>query len=952
VALRILFADDSMTAQNMGKKILTEAGYEVVAVSNGAAALKKIAENKPDIIILDVFMPGYSGLEVCEKVRSSIETLKTPVLLTVGKMEPYKPEDANRVRADGVIIKPFEASDLLAIMKKFEERIAQKPIPPLAEQTIRLERPPDFSQFAVTPAAAPPAKHPEPAPVEHERTSIHPVVDVPDHMATTSAFSDLLGGDTMPMEELASMEAPEAPAPPPSAAHRPTTPGPRLEQPPAFVEMPEADFADASAAFTPIQESEPPAALPNVGPVHVEPARAEAIAGTKTHPELQAVEVEPFEVAPVERTPVEVRPPVAAAPSRPSVLPIEPVAELPSVSAAAPAPVIAPRQPERGAFAAEAVPAAPARRPEAIALPVPVAVPVPKEPTAGEKVVSVKTVEEIAPALPLSPLGPPVKSQPTAQPIPVPVETHSAEPQIVYEEATYELETGRAQPVENLAIQIDPAFEPTLQEPVIEAANRTEPDLLTTMQEHHPWEVSEAKDPNLITEVASIESFPTRFGVETPEDVPVGTASDIPGFDEPEITMPEGVVPEIAIPEVPEATIPGIGISEHQFLEHPGSQDAAVIHVENGLEHLHSERLQSEQPQSEQVYSEQLGAELHEPSVHVPEVPAPIAGQIAPHAGHIEDDFEARVAAAMAAYDQASNADLVEEAAPEQEFVEAFSSEQAPEAAAPETAVSSPAAQPPVFFEYVPPVAARAVAQPAAAATARDNSFAEHEPIPEPSTQFPFVVGSAPAFAEAPLPVEHEAGILAAASQVALPVAALPIMESVRREFAPVQEISKSGHGLAFASAAQVRETQIADAAVHTPSVPTEASHFAELRHESVAESSTIHENSHVPETVLAPVVEIRPSGSQVHLHPIPAVPPTPAIESVAPLAPEAPSAALVESNAIAESLNGQMPAVAAAAASQTDADYERVASVVHRVMERLKPELIAEIVRELNAKR
>src|SRR5216684_4037772 len=129
VSLRILFADDSVTAQNMGKKILTEAGYEVIAVSNGAAAVKKIAEQKPDIIILDVYMPGYSGLEVCEKVRSNIATIKTPVLLTVGKMEPYKPEDANRVRADGVIIKPFEASDLLAIIKKFEERIKSMPAP-------------------------------------------------------------------------------------------------------------------------------------------------------------------------------------------------------------------------------------------------------------------------------------------------------------------------------------------------------------------------------------------------------------------------------------------------------------------------------------------------------------------------------------------------------------------------------------------------------------------------------------------------------------------------------------------------------------------------------------------------------------------------------------------------------------------------------------------------------
>src|SRR5436305_13421242 len=130
-----------MTAQKMGKKILTEAGYEVVAVSNGAAAIKKIAERKPDIIILDVYMPGYSGLEVCEKVRASINTLKTPVLLTVGKLEPYRAEDANRVKADGVIIKPFAASDLVAIVKKLEERVLHKSDPD-GEQTMLLDRPP------------------------------------------------------------------------------------------------------------------------------------------------------------------------------------------------------------------------------------------------------------------------------------------------------------------------------------------------------------------------------------------------------------------------------------------------------------------------------------------------------------------------------------------------------------------------------------------------------------------------------------------------------------------------------------------------------------------------------------------------------------------------------------------------------------------------------------------
>ena len=131
MALKILLADDSMTAQNMGKKILTDAGYEVVAVSNGAAAVKKIAEISPQLCILDIYMPGYTGLEVCEKIKSNTATARMPVLLTVGKMEPYKPEEGARVRADGVIVKPFEASELLRAVHRFSQRIAgAAPVPP------------------------------------------------------------------------------------------------------------------------------------------------------------------------------------------------------------------------------------------------------------------------------------------------------------------------------------------------------------------------------------------------------------------------------------------------------------------------------------------------------------------------------------------------------------------------------------------------------------------------------------------------------------------------------------------------------------------------------------------------------------------------------------------------------------------------------------------------------
>ncbi|HTS34739.1 MAG TPA: response regulator [Candidatus Solibacter sp.] len=126
MARKILLADDSVTAQNMGRKILADAGYEVLTVNNGSAALKKIAEAKPELIVLDVYMPGYSGLEVCQRLKETQETARIPVLLTVGKLEPFKPEEAKRVRADGFIVKPFEASELLSALSKLEDKIVPR----------------------------------------------------------------------------------------------------------------------------------------------------------------------------------------------------------------------------------------------------------------------------------------------------------------------------------------------------------------------------------------------------------------------------------------------------------------------------------------------------------------------------------------------------------------------------------------------------------------------------------------------------------------------------------------------------------------------------------------------------------------------------------------------------------------------------------------------------------
>jgi hypothetical protein len=130
-------------------------------------------------------------------VRASVATANIPVLLTVGKLEPYpRPEEANRVRADGVIVKPFEASDLLAIVKKFEERISLAAVPKKQPELVERFTGNDADESSGNP--------------ENILTTSQPTVEVPDHMATTSAFSDLLGTDTSNSSDPFKASAPPA----------------------------------------------------------------------------------------------------------------------------------------------------------------------------------------------------------------------------------------------------------------------------------------------------------------------------------------------------------------------------------------------------------------------------------------------------------------------------------------------------------------------------------------------------------------------------------------------------------------------------------------------------------------------------------------------------------------------------------------------------------------------
>jgi CheY-like chemotaxis protein len=113
---RILVADDNTNIQKMVTLAFQERGVEVIAVGNGEAAVRRIPDANPDLVLADVFMPVRNGYEVCEFVKKDARFAHTPVILLVGAFDPLDEKEARRVGADGVLKKPFVPPDPLIAM--------------------------------------------------------------------------------------------------------------------------------------------------------------------------------------------------------------------------------------------------------------------------------------------------------------------------------------------------------------------------------------------------------------------------------------------------------------------------------------------------------------------------------------------------------------------------------------------------------------------------------------------------------------------------------------------------------------------------------------------------------------------------------------------------------------------------------------------------------------------
>jgi CheY-like chemotaxis protein len=115
---KILVADDNSNIQKMVGLALKDQGIDVVAVGNGEAAVRKISDIRPDLVLADVFMPVRNGYEVCKYVKDDRTLCHIPVILLVGAFDPLDEQEAQRVGADGVLKKPFVPPDPLISMVK------------------------------------------------------------------------------------------------------------------------------------------------------------------------------------------------------------------------------------------------------------------------------------------------------------------------------------------------------------------------------------------------------------------------------------------------------------------------------------------------------------------------------------------------------------------------------------------------------------------------------------------------------------------------------------------------------------------------------------------------------------------------------------------------------------------------------------------------------------------
>ena len=123
---KILIIDDSELMVKIITDILVEAGYQVISAPDGFKGIQKVREEKPDLVVLDVVMPGMSGFELCKTLRDDESNNLMPIIMLTSQDNEDDKLTGLELGADDYITKPFNSRELLSRVKNTLKRIDNK----------------------------------------------------------------------------------------------------------------------------------------------------------------------------------------------------------------------------------------------------------------------------------------------------------------------------------------------------------------------------------------------------------------------------------------------------------------------------------------------------------------------------------------------------------------------------------------------------------------------------------------------------------------------------------------------------------------------------------------------------------------------------------------------------------------------------------------------------------
>jgi len=117
VKARILVVDDEADTLNLTKIVLEIEGYEVQTAKDCREAFEKINEGKPDMILLDIRLPGMNGFEMCRRLKSHMETESIPIVMFTASGSEQTKKQVHQIGANGFLLKPFNIDRLIDVVK-------------------------------------------------------------------------------------------------------------------------------------------------------------------------------------------------------------------------------------------------------------------------------------------------------------------------------------------------------------------------------------------------------------------------------------------------------------------------------------------------------------------------------------------------------------------------------------------------------------------------------------------------------------------------------------------------------------------------------------------------------------------------------------------------------------------------------------------------------------------